>query len=121
MKNIEDDMEIYIKLAADLRSDDNLDDNNIVIGTENYGKTFGVTLDLAGHKIERNATTSDKAIIELRRWSELTINDSVGSGAILGSLKGSNDIALISSIANSELTINGGYYEWQRCSIAPTL
>ena len=70
----------YVKLLADVAWVDTDTTNSIFIGSDDGTPRF-VELDLNGHEINANQAGS---VIDIRRNSTLTIDDSVGVGKITG-------------------------------------
>ena len=101
----------YIKLGADITSEDIQNDYALTLTQENQN----VVLDLAGYKITRNSSiTVDNGVIRAKQGT-LTINDSVGTGGVYAKGDFQATIALTSTDAitndNGTVIINGGHYE----------
>lgn len=97
----------YIKLGSDIISSDT--NNNYSLTLSAFGNQ-NVVLDLAGYTLKRSANSTDTAFIDIKGGS-MTINDSVGTGKVIGDLSRYTGPFLIRVLNDGKLTINGGQYE----------
>lgn len=70
----------YVKLLSDVVHVDTDTTNSIFIGSDD-GTAASLALDLNGHEINANQAGT---VLDVRRYSTLTIDDSVGGGKITG-------------------------------------
>ena len=67
------------------------------------------TIDLAGHTITADWTSSEVVEVLYLVGANVTINDTTGNGAMKSGANGATN-SVISALDGSTLTINGGYY-----------
>ncbi|MBR6872542.1 MAG: hypothetical protein IKN17_03435 [Ruminococcus sp.] len=104
---------MYIKLSADLTSNDTGSLHYFDVADDESADRV-VHIDLAGHKLERTATTTDTEMFRITN-STLVIDDSVGGGKISSSiaLEGQTGTGcrIFQVDANSRLIINKGTFK----------
>lgn len=106
-----EDTDTYIKLGNDIT--ETREKSNYYFDIfSNSSFMWTVHFDLAGHTLNRTATTIDSKMFMLGGHCKLIIDDSVGGGVISGDLNcGDQNTALFnvtSSVDNTQLIINGG-------------
>ena len=102
------DGELYIKLGADIESNDKTNDYNFRMYSSKYHE---VHLDLAGHKLSRIARTTDTDMFDVNANSKLIIDDSVGGGSVVSNLDAGNVWThTIGAHQGGQLEINGGSF-----------
>lgn len=96
----------FIKLGADLLSNSNSNGNDL----ELVDARARVDLDLAGHSITRDETTSDWSVFFVH-CGYLTVRDSVGTGRVVENIRGAKYRNVFNVTSDAHLTIEGGTFE----------
>ena len=96
----------YIKLGADLLSNSNSNNNDL----ELVDARARVDLDLAGHSITRDETTSDWSVFYVHA-GYLTVRDSVGTGRVVENIRGASRRNVFNVTSEAHLTIESGTFE----------
>lgn len=96
----------FIKLGADLLSNSNSNSNDL----ELVDARARVDLDLAGHSITRDETTSDWSVFFVH-CGYLTVRDSVGTGRVVENIRGAKYPNVFNVTSDAHLTIEGGTFE----------
>lgn len=96
----------FIKLGADLLSNSNSNGN----GLELVDARARVDLDLAGHSITRDETTSDWSVFFVHA-GYLTVRDSVGTGRVVENIRAASRRNVFNVTGDAHLTIEGGTFE----------
>ena len=96
----------YIKLGADLLSNSNSNNNDL----ELVDARARVDLDLAGHSITRDETTSDWSVFYVHT-GYLTVRDSVGTGRVVENIRGAAKRNVFHVSSDAHLTIESGTFE----------
>lgn len=96
----------FIKLGADLLSNSNSNSNDL----ELVDARARVDLDLAGHSITRDETTSDWSVFFVH-CGYLTVRDSVGTGRVVENIRGAKYRNVFNVTSDAHLTIEGGTFE----------
>lgn len=96
----------FIKLGADLLSNSNSNGNDL----ELVDARARVDLDLAGHSITRDETTSDWSVFFVH-CGYLTVRDSVGTGRVVENIRGAKYPNVFNVTSDAHLTIEGGTFE----------
>ena len=96
----------FIKLGADLLSNSNSNGNDL----ELVDARARVDLDLAGHSITRDETTSDWSVFYVHA-GYLTVRDSVGSGRVVENIRAASRRNVFNVTSDAHLTIEGGTFE----------
>ena len=96
----------YIKLGADLLSNSNSNNNDL----ELVNARARVDLDLAGHSITRDETTSDWSVFYVHA-GYLTVRDSVGTGRVVENIRGAARRNVFNVTSEAHLTIESGTFE----------
>ena len=96
----------FIKLGADLLSNSNSNNNDL----ELVDARARVDLDLAGHSITRDETTSDWSVFYVHA-GYLTVRDSVGTGRVVENIRGAAKRNVFHVSSDAHLTIESGTFE----------
>ena len=96
----------FIKLGADLLSNSNSNNNDL----ELVDARARVDLDLAGHSITRDETTSDWSVFYVHT-GYLTVRDSVGTGRVVENIRGAAKRNVFHVSSDAHLTIESGTFE----------
>lgn len=103
--------DIYIKLGADIKSFDNISQNEISISSST---PVNVHIDLAGHQLDRQSSSADNSLFYIREKATLIMDDSVGNAFVTMTLLTTSDARnpryIFTVMNGGTLIINDGEY-----------
>lgn len=103
--------DIYIKLGANIKSFDNISQNEISISSST---PVNVHIDLAGHQLDRQSSSADNSLFYIREKATLIMDDSVGNAFVTMTLLTTSDARnpryIFTVMNGGTLIINDGEY-----------